>query len=178
MTPLEIGDIGCPRRRFVPILSVGRTLDRGVRAKRPGRLRTGRGALGVARILCVEDEAAIRKIVVEELQDAGHETLEAADGEEAMGLIERERPDLILCDISIPKLNGFEVLRRTRALGPEFRIVPFLFLSALADPREIIEGQRMGADEYITKPIHFDELFTKIERRLERLNRLGRSNPT
>jgi len=129
----------------------------------------------VAKILCVEDENAIRQIVVEELQEAGHETLEAADGETAMALIQTEHPDLILCDISIPKLTGYEVLRKTRALGPDFRIVPFLFLSALADPREIIEGQRMGADEYITKPIQFDEMFTKINRRLERLHRLGRS---
>lgn len=123
----------------------------------------------LARILCIEDEAAIRSIIVEELREAGHETLEAEDGEVGLTLIREQRPDLVLCDVSMPKLDGYQVLKRARALGPDFRLMPFLFLSAMAEPTQILEGRRMGADDYITKPIQFDELCAKVEMRLERM---------
>lgn len=120
----------------------------------------------MAKILCIDDEAAIRKLIVEELRDAGHEPIEAADGEAGLALIKQHRPDLVLCDISMPRLDGYQVLERTRALGPEFRLMPFLFLSAMAEPRQVIAGKRLGADDYITKPIEFDDFLTVINRRL------------
>jgi CheY-like chemotaxis protein len=120
----------------------------------------------MAKILCIDDEAAIRKLIAEELRDAGHELIEAADGEIGLALIQQHRPDLVLCDISMPRLDGYQVLERTRALGPEFRLMPFLFLSAMAEPRQVIAGKRLGADDYITKPIEFDDFLAVINRRL------------
>jgi len=122
----------------------------------------------LAKIVCIEDEFAIRNIVAEELREAGHEILEAEDGEAGLALIKAEKPDLVLCDVSMPRMDGYAVLKRMRALGPDFRLMPFLFLSAMAEPTQIMEGRRMGADDYITKPIQFDELFSKVEARLEK----------
>lgn len=122
----------------------------------------------MARILCIDDEAAIRRLIVEELRDAGHEPIEAADGETGLALIASQRPDLVLCDISMPKLDGYQVLERMRALGPDFRLMPFVYLSAMAEPRQVTAGKRLGADDYITKPIAFEELVATIERRLRR----------
>ncbi len=122
----------------------------------------------MARILCIEDEEGIRSLLVEELRDAGHEALEASNGPDGLTMIESKRPDLVLCDVNMPGMDGHQVLTRTRALGPDFRIMPFLFLSAMAEPAQIVEGRRLGADDYITKPIEFEELFEKLDRRLER----------
>ncbi len=125
-------------------------------------------ATSMARILCVEDEEAIRSLIVEELRDAGHEVLEAPDGIVGLAMIEQHRPDLVLCDVSMPRMDGYQVLKRTRALGPGFRVMPFLFLSAMAEPSQIVEGKSLGADDYITKPIQFEELFAKVAYRLDR----------
>lgn len=129
----------------------------------------------MAKIICIEDEHAIRSIVAEELREAGHEILEAEDGEAGLALIKAEKPDLVLCDVSMPRMDGYAVLKRVRALGPDFRLMPFLFLSAMAEPTQIMEGRRLGADDYITKPIQFEELFSKVETRLEKARRMRRS---
>jgi CheY-like chemotaxis protein len=96
-------------------------------------------------VLCVEDEEALRRDIAEELAEAGYMVVEASNGREALDLLSQTRPDLILCDISMPGLNGYELLKTVHSRGSNFIDIPFVFLSALGDPREIVEGKRLGA---------------------------------
>src|SRR5690606_6808851 len=107
-------------------------------------------------ILVVEDEQALRCDIVEELQEAGYRTLAAKDGEEALHLLAETTPDLLLCDITMPGLDGYDVLRRFRAQRPDLSATPFVFLTALSEPREVIEGKLQGADDYLVKPVDYD----------------------
>src|SRR5690554_444250 len=107
-------------------------------------------------ILCIEDEPDLRRDIADELSEAGYAVLEACDGQQALDLLDSSSPDLILCDISMPDLNGYDVLSTVRAKGRDHAETPFVFLSALGDPREIVEGKRLGADDYLIKPIDYD----------------------
>jgi DNA-binding NarL/FixJ family response regulator len=78
----------------------------------------------------------------------------------------KNMPNLILCDINLPLMSGFEVLERLNALAPRLGHIPFVFLSARADRRSELRGRRLGADDYVTKPIDFDMLETIINARL------------
>lgn len=120
-------------------------------------------------ILCIEDEDQIRQSIVEELVDEGYETFEACNGQEGIQAIVRHRPDLVLCDITMPKKTGFELLRELRSNHPELSDIPFVFLSALADRKNIIEGFQLGSDDFLTKPIDFELLSVTIKMRLEKV---------
>lgn len=126
----------------------------------------------MAKILCIEDETAIRQDILEELHDAGYETLEAADGEAGLAEITAHRPDLILCDITMPRMDGLQLLAELRKNHPEFADLPFVFLSALADKKQVIEGKSLGADDYLTKPIDFDLLLVTVQSRLRQVDRM------
>lgn len=89
-----------------------------------------------ARILCAEDEALLRRDICDELTEAGYVAIEAAHGDEAMEQIDAVCPDLILCDINMPGKNGYELLAEVREQGPHLAETPFVFLTALSDPRE------------------------------------------
>ncbi|WP_336057201.1 response regulator [Nitratireductor sp. CH_MIT9313-5] len=123
-------------------------------------------------ILCIEDEPDLRRDVAEELSEAGYSVLEAGDGLQALDLLDIACPDLILCDISMPGIDGYEVLEAVRAKGDDHAGTPFVFLTALADPREVVEGKRFGADDYLVKPIDYDLLLATIEARLRQVARL------
>lgn len=129
-------------------------------------------------IICIEDENVLRRDIADELIEAGYEVIEAGGGEEALSLMAITRPDLILCDISMPGLNGFQVLDRMQAKGPEYAEIPFVFLSALGDPREVVEGKRRGADDYLVKPIDYDLLLATVEARLRQIRRIRQSQPS
>ncbi|MCC5978610.1 MAG: response regulator [Salinarimonas sp.] len=122
-------------------------------------------------ILCCEDEAELRRDIVEELSEAGYRTVEAADGEEALTQLAACRPDLILCDITMPRLDGYGVLRRVRRDHRELDRMPFVFLTVFADPADMVEGKRAGADDYLVKPIDFDLLLATVEARLREVER-------
>jgi len=123
-------------------------------------------------ILLVEDEADLRSDLVEELQAARYRVLEAADGEAALAILDQKRPDLILCDITMPGLGGYEVLADLRQKRPHLAEVPFIFLTALADRRDVIQGKRAGADDYLVKPIDFDVLLATVQARLDQVARM------
>lgn len=125
-----------------------------------------------ALILCVEDEEVLRRDIVEELCEAGYRVIEAATGEEALAQCRATRPDLILCDISMPGMNGYDVLRELRRQPDGFVDIPFLFLSALADRKQVVEGKLLGADDYLTKPVDFDLLLATVHTRLRQITRL------
>ena len=120
------------------------------------------------RILCIEDDFETAELIVEDLVDRGYEAVVAYDGHEGFSAILRERPDLVLCDISLPIMSGFEVLERLNAISPRLGAIPFVFLTALSDRENELHGRRLGADDYVTKPIDFDMLGAIIETRLAR----------
>lgn len=129
-------------------------------------------------ILCVEDEEALRRDIADELSEAGYAVLEARDGTEALKLLDMSRPDLILCDISMPGLNGYDVLKTVQKMAPAHAGIPFVFLSALGDSREIVEGKRLGADDYLVKPIDYDLLLATLHARLRQIMRIRAALPT
>jgi DNA-binding NarL/FixJ family response regulator len=118
------------------------------------------------RILCVEDDRETAALIAEELIDRGYEVTLAYDGREGLGAILRTMPDLVLSDISMPAMSGFELLERLVALAPRFSKMPFVFLTALTDRENELKGRQLGADDYVSKPIDFEMLATIISARL------------
>ncbi|MGI9487410.1 MAG: response regulator [Geminicoccaceae bacterium] len=120
----------------------------------------------MAKIVVVEDEADLREILVEELEDMGHDIAIAVNGEEGLNVILTQTPDLILADINMPKLNGRELRKRLVSEYPDFAAIPFCFMSAFADQQDIKEGLSTGATHYFTKPLDYGELEDWITERL------------
>ena len=118
------------------------------------------------KILCIDDDREIAVLIAEELSNRGFEVIVAYDGHEGFVAILKLMPDLVLCDISMPIMSGFEVLERLNALAPRLGHIPFVFLTALADRESELRARRLGADDYVTKPIDFDMLETIINARL------------
>jgi DNA-binding NarL/FixJ family response regulator len=118
------------------------------------------------RILCIEDDRETIALLAEELAARHFDVITACDGHEGFVSILKHMPDLILCDINLPLMSGFEVLERLNALTPRLGHIPFVFLTALADRCSELRGRRLGADDYVTKPIDFDILETIIKARL------------
>jgi len=118
------------------------------------------------KILCVEDDGAVATMIAEELADRGFEVVVAHDGHEGFVAILKIMPDLVLCDINLPLMSGFEVLERLIALAPRLGRIPFVFLTALTDRDSELRARRLGADDYVTKPIDFDMLGMIINARL------------
>jgi len=125
------------------------------------------------KILCIEDDRETAALIAEELTDRGYEIYIAHDGREGFASILKNMPDLVLSDISMPVMSGFELLERLIALAPRFSQMPFVFLTALTDRDNELKGRRLGADDYVTKPIDFDVLATIITARLTGVARAG-----
>jgi DNA-binding NarL/FixJ family response regulator len=118
------------------------------------------------KILCIEDDRETAALVVEELVDRGFDAIAAHDGHEGFVAILKTMPDLVLCDVNMPIMSGFEVLERLVDIAPRFGRIPFMFLTAMTDRDNELRGRRLGADDYITKPIDFEMLCTIINARL------------
>lgn len=115
------------------------------------------------KILIADDEPHIRILIeqcIEELEDDGVELLTAADGEEAISVISAERPDLVLLDVMMPRMDGFQVCERIRQ-DPEIAGVHVILLTAKGQEYDRERGRRAGADEYLTKPFNPDELLER-----------------
>ena len=122
------------------------------------------------KVLVAEDEPDIRGLIVFSLQYAGYKVIEALNGEDAIRLAEEEQPDLILLDVRMPRMNGYEacsVLKAQRST----RGIPIVFLSARGQETEIKQGLELGAEEYILKPFAPDELYQRVGSILDRLRR-------
>ncbi len=119
------------------------------------------------RLVVVDDEATVRELLSEALRFAGFDVTSVATGAAAVALVEREPPDLLLLDVMLPGMDGFEVARRLRA-GGSARRVPILFLSAKDAPDDKIAGLTAGGDDYVTKPFHLRELIARIKAVLRR----------
>jgi two-component system response regulator AtoC len=117
----------------------------------------------MARIVVVEDEEVLRGILVEEIEDMGHEALAADNGETALALIRETRPAVICSDVNMPGMNGLELRRRLESEGLMDPAPTFIFISANASSVDIADGLMAGADHYFTKPIDFDRLAAVIK---------------
>lgn len=129
-------------------------------------------------ILCIDDEADIRKLIVEELTDAGFDTLEASNGREGLETIIAKWPDIVICDITMPEMDGHQLLAEIQVNYPDFSNIPFIFLTALADRQNLLAGLKAGAADYLTKPIDLDVLMAKVAGcvvRIENDRKTGRS---
>lgn len=123
------------------------------------------------RVLCIEDDRETAQLIAEELEDRGFEVIVAHNGRDGFAAIAASEPDLVLCDLNMPVMSGFEVLERLTAIAPRFQDTPFLFLTALTDRENELKGRRLGADDYVAKPIDFDVLETILRARLARVAR-------
>ena len=114
-----------------------------------------------ATVLVVDDEAWNRMLAEAILEDEGYRIVTAGDGEEALERVRSDRPDVILLDVMMPRLDGYEVCRRLKASRRTF-FIPIILLTALADPKSKILGLEAGADDFLNKPIHRIELLTRL----------------
>lgn len=114
------------------------------------------------KLLIADDEAGVRSLVKMTLESEAYEILEASDGLEALALVEKHRPHLVLLDVSMPGMSGFEVCRSIRA-DPGLKEVRVIMLTALAQETDIAEGKAAGADDYFTKPFSPVALIRKVE---------------
>ncbi|WP_343670863.1 response regulator [Chitinophaga sp.] len=121
----------------------------------------------MATILVIEDNQAIRENIVEILEMANYHVIEAADGKQGILAAETQQPDLIVCDLSLPILDGYVVLQVLNRDDKPCK-VPFIFLTARSERAEIRKGMDMGADDYITKPFNPSELLSAIECQLRK----------
>jgi two-component system, OmpR family, alkaline phosphatase synthesis response regulator PhoP len=117
----------------------------------------------VKKILAVDDEPSIRRLVEVNLQRAGYAITTAPDGQEALNQIARERPDMVLLDVMMPRMDGFELLRRLKA-DPATAGIPVLMLTAKAQDADVFRGLQSGADFYLTKPFNPKELLMWVQR--------------
>jgi DNA-binding response OmpR family regulator len=119
----------------------------------------------LAKILVTEDEPYIYKMLEFRLNTLGHEISLATDGEKALELVSSSRPDLVLLDVMMPVMGGFQVLRRLKE-DEETSSIPVIMLSAKGQEEDIVTGLENGAFDYITKPFSFPELIARIDRAL------------
>jgi DNA-binding NarL/FixJ family response regulator len=118
-------------------------------------------------ILVIEDEPAMRNNLRDILELENFSPLTAANGQEGIAVARRDPPDLILCDVLMPELDGHAVLAALRADSRTARI-PFIFLTAKGEHTDIRAGMKLGADDYLVKPVKVDDLLDAIAARLER----------
>ncbi len=116
----------------------------------------------MAKILLVEDNEMNRDMLGRRLQRRGYEVLIAVDGAEGMAMAQRDGPDLILMDMSLPVIDGWEATRRLKA-APETQAIPIIALTAHAMSGDREKAMEAGADDYDTKPIEIDKLLAKVE---------------
>lgn len=130
---------------------------------------------GKARILVVDDEKRYTRAIQVNLMTSGYQVLAASDGRAAIEMSAAEEPDLIILDVKLPGMSGFEVCRRIR----EFSSVPIIMLTALAEEEDRVKGLDLGADDYVTKPFSAEELLARVRavlRRVELSKRAGGSS--
>jgi putative two-component system response regulator len=127
----------------------------------PTAIRAGIEGAGSGTILIVDDDAAYRKLMVGLLRMQGFEVFAASDGEEALAEFANHEPDLVLLDVDMPRLNGFEVCRKLKQ-KPESRLTPVVLVTGLAATEDRIRGLESGADDFLSKPVDRNELLARV----------------
>jgi len=129
---------------------------------------------GKARILVVDDEPKYVRTIQVTLEIRGYEVIAARNGEMGIDLAVAEEPDLIILDIRMPGMNGYQVCERIR----EFSAVPIIMLTALAEEADMVKGLNTGADDYVTKPFSAQELLARVGAVLRRVELSERKDPS
>jgi DNA-binding response OmpR family regulator len=111
------------------------------------------------KILVVDDDLELLRLIAFALRQAGYMVLEAQDGPSALAVFERERPDLVVLDVNLPRLNGFEVLKKIRAVSEG---LPVMMLTVRTGEEDQVRGLDLGADDYLGKPFAFHELVARV----------------
>ena len=119
------------------------------------------------KVLVAEDSSTVRRLVSARLAADGHDVIEAEDGEEALALAFSERPDVVVLDKVMPKLDGFEIVRALRE-HEETRALPVVMLTEKAGEEDVLDGLGLGVDEYMPKPFSPRELSLRVSRILAR----------
>jgi phosphate regulon transcriptional regulator PhoB len=123
----------------------------------------------MAKVLVVDDEPSLVSTISYNLRREGHEVVTAGDGVRAVEVARRERPDLIVLDLMLPRMDGLDVCRQIRqSPSPQLRNVPILMLTAKADEVDKVVGLEVGADDYVTKPFSMRELLARLKAMLRR----------
>src|SRR5690554_5425264 len=126
--------------------------------------------LTMTKIVLIEDNNEMRENIEEILELADYQVLSAENGKVGVELVKKELPDIIVCDIMMPELDGYGVLYYLSKI-PETRGIPFIFLSAKTERQDLRKGMNLGADDYVTKPFEEIELLEAIESRLKKRQR-------
>lgn len=121
----------------------------------------------MTKILIIEDTIQLRESIADVLEQEGFEVIHASDGFSGLQLAREHSPDLILCDIVMPGMNGFDVIQRLKPDDGQLA-TPFIFITALAERKDFREGMTLGADDYLVKPFTIQELLKAINTRLEK----------
>ena len=116
----------------------------------------------MTRILVADDDPAIQKVLFQTFRLEGYEVATASDGEEALTELEGELPDVVVLDVMMPKLDGFDVLKRIRA-DPRTKALPVILLTARSSQDDIWQGWQSGVDYYMTKPFDVEDLLKFLE---------------
>src|SRR3974377_693581 len=119
------------------------------------------------RILVIEDESEMRRNLATVLRLEKYQPITAENGRRGVELAKKENPDLILCDVMMPELDGFGVLQALQQ-DPRLALIPFIFLTAKGEKEDLRSGMNLGADDYLTKPIAKGDLLQASEARLRR----------
>jgi DNA-binding response OmpR family regulator len=122
------------------------------------------------RILAIDDDAGIRSLLSHVLRRSGYEVALAVDGAEGLRSIEALAPDLVLCDLHMPVMDGFAMLELVRAKRSSAG-VPFILLTAMDDRRNVLRGLRLGVDDFLSKPVRPEALVESVREALERRDR-------
>jgi DNA-binding NarL/FixJ family response regulator len=125
------------------------------------------------KILVIEDEPEMRRNLAALLRYKGYAPIAAENGRVGLEAASREGPDLILCDVMMPEVDGYGVLRALQA-DEKLALIPFIFLTARGEKDDLRSGMNLGADDYLTKPVSSDDLVRAIEARLNRSARQAR----
>jgi len=134
--------------------------------------RGGRQLPGVEKILVIDDDAKMRRQMAALLAAEGYEAVEARHGREGVELARREKPALVLCDITMPEMNGHRVLEALRA-DPTTAHLPFVFLTGWGEREDQRTGMNLGADDYLVKPVEPADLLAAVSARLRRRRQSG-----
>ena len=128
------------------------------------------------KVLVVDDEAAILKVVAKRLETAGFAVSVAMDGEAALAHVRRDPPDLVILDLMLPKVNGFDVCTTIKQ-HPDFRRIPVVIFTAKTGEQDYWKGMECGADAYLTKPFTAEDLTLLVNRLIEAISRPGAAAP-
>ena len=120
-------------------------------------------------ILLVDDDVTLRELLADSLERVGFAVLQAGNGEEGVAAALTGKPDLIISDVVMPEMNGWELCQTLRTL-PSTKAIPFLFLSSLDQAPQKLIAMRLGADDYLTKPFHLADILDRVQQLIGRLD--------